>query len=176
MIVPFLLGTLVCSLISAFAYSHLKARRLSGSSWESLLARLEAVPRASIASVAIAYLNPAPHQLGSEPQEFWMTLGGFEGLLRMRRNAEVLIALAAYAERWNSTEGVIVVERMRRDAEMLKMAVLHIFLQRLPGVRGVRVPFFLHEAATGYYLMTERLLALYQTSHAGLLPRLAEAL
>jgi hypothetical protein len=38
------------------------------------------------------------------------------------------------------------------------------------------IPFHLHEAASSYYLMRQRLLALYQTSHAGLYPRLAEVL
>jgi hypothetical protein len=37
-------------------------------------------------------------------------------------------------------------------------------------------PFHLHEAASAYFLMRQRLLALYETSHMGLHPRLAAAL
>jgi hypothetical protein len=177
MLVPLLLACTVSLLALAFACSHLKATRLSRCSWDSLVASLETVPRVSIATVALYYLNPSANQVGAEPPEMWTAIGGLDGLLRMRRNADILIALAAHAERWNHTEGVIVVERMRHDAEMLKRAVFRITLQRLlPGARGIRIPFFLYEAAAGYHLMTQRLLALYETSHAGLLPRLAEVL
>jgi hypothetical protein len=40
----------------------------------------------------------------------------------------------------------------------------------------MRIPFYIHEASAAYYLMRQRLLALYETSHAGLLPRLSAAL
>jgi hypothetical protein len=38
------------------------------------------------------------------------------------------------------------------------------------------MPFNVHEAASAYYLMRQRLLALYETSHAGLYPALAAVL
>jgi hypothetical protein len=40
----------------------------------------------------------------------------------------------------------------------------------------LRTPFYIHQAATSYYLMTKRVLALYETSHSGLLPKLAAAM
>jgi hypothetical protein len=49
-------------------------------------------------------------------------------------------------------------------------------LETFIGVKQVRIPFYLHEAASSYYLMRQRLLALYQTNHAGLYPRLVEVL
>ena len=175
MLVPVLLGLFVCALVVGFLHSHAAARRISTRTWESLLLSIEPISRDAVANVAAPYLNPSANQLGAEPQDMWISLGGMAGLARMRKNADVLIALAAFAERWNTTEGIIVVERMRRDAELLKKAVFQIRLQSLPGMRGLRIPFYLHEAAAGYYLMTQRLLALYETSHSGLLPRLAQA-
>ena len=45
----------------------------------------------------------------------------------------------------------------------------------ITGHHWVSVPFHLQEAASAYYLMRERLLALYETSHIALLPQLAQA-
>jgi hypothetical protein len=110
----------------------------------------------------------------------WLMLGGSEGLHRMRDNARLMLLLAAHAQQWNFDEGVIVTERMRRDALRLRRAVrrIEIALAFHTVLRGsaTLVPFHLHEAASSYYLMRQRLLALYQTSHSGLYPRLAEVL
>jgi hypothetical protein len=107
-------------------------------------------------------------------------LGGREGLRRMRDNARLMLLLAAHAQRWNFDEGVIVTERMRRDALRLRQAVRRIELtltfHAVLRHHATLIPFHLHEAASAYYLMRQRLLALYQTSHAGLYPVLAEAL
>ncbi|MGA7317634.1 MAG: hypothetical protein WBX22_27115 [Silvibacterium sp.] len=100
----------------------------------------------------------------------------------MRRNARILIALAAFARRWNFTESVIVKERMRQDALHLQRATLQVILRTVfRASRNAGVPpghgvFYLHDAVGAYHLMTKRLLALYRTSHAGLYPRLAEVL
>ncbi|MGB6158597.1 MAG: hypothetical protein WBH45_09965, partial [Acidobacteriaceae bacterium] len=71
-------------------------------------------------------------------------------------------------------------ERMRRDAIVLRRAVWHIELaltfHTILRRSATVIPFHLHEAASSYYLMRQRLLALYQTSHSGLYPRLAEVL
>lgn len=110
----------------------------------------------------------------------WLMLGGEEGLRRMKNNARLMLMLAAHAQRWNFDEGVIVTERIRRDALRLQQSVrrvefalmFHSVLRR----SATLIPFHLHEAASAYYLMRQRLLALYQTSHAGLYPRLVEVL
>jgi hypothetical protein len=98
----------------------------------------------------------------------------------MKENATVLIALAVFAERWNFNEGAIVAQRMRRDGLALRRAVRAIewgiYRQVWLNLTTTTQPFRLHEAVASYYLMKQRLLALYETSHAGLHPRLAQAL
>lgn len=174
---PFLLlGTVAIVLIGGLVYQHAVTRKLNVTNWGDLLHKLEPVQRASISSVAEDYLKPQPNQLGIEPMEIWTALDGLQGIKRMRRNAEVVIALASYAERWNFNESVIVAERIRRDALQLRRATLQITVRMTLGAGRLQVPFYLHEAAASYHLMTERLLALYQTSHAGLYPQLAETL
>jgi hypothetical protein len=85
-----------------------------------------------------------------------------------------------YTQRWNFNEGVIVSERMRRDALALRRSVRRVELRRVlcKFIRrfGLREPFDVHEAVASYYLMRQRLLALYETSHAGLYPALAAVL
>ena len=176
MISVFLLVGAVGLLVFGLYRSQRTASDLSSMSWEELVARLQPVGSERIATVALEYLHPAKSQLGTEPSELWSMIGGTEGLARMRSNAHVLIALAAFAQRWNFHEGVIVAERMRHDGLALRRAAFGITLGLTWGFGKARGAFYVHEAASAYYLMQQRLLALYETSHAGRYPQLASAL
>ena len=176
MISVLLLAAAAGFLVIGLWRSQNTARSLSRLSWEELVARLAPVGGDGITAVALEYLQPAKGQLGMEPGELWTQMGGSEGLARMRANAEVLIALAAFAQRWNFHEGVIVAERMRHDGMALRRAARGVTLGVRWGIGKARGAFYLHEAASAYYLMRQRLLALYETSHAGRYPALAAAL
>jgi hypothetical protein len=170
----------VASTISAIVVSTVQYQshihRLRSATWEELITKLQAVPRKGLETVALDTLQPKVNQLQLEPPDMWQLLGGIKGLQRMKENAQILIALAAYVQRWNYTEATIVAERMRMDAVHLKRAVFHIQVEMLLHSKWMRMPFYVHEAAASYYLMTQRLFALYESSHAGLLPRLKEAI
>ena len=172
----FLLLTLVAVSAAALVASQRRAARRSSSSWEDLVARLQAVPTAAITAIAYEHLNPAKGQLRAEPDELWQQIGGVDGVDRMRANAEVLLALASYTERWNCVESRIVVERMRRDGVALRRAAWRLLITAWFGSGRARNAFSIHEAASAYFLMQQRLLALYETSHAGRLAHLAAAL
>lgn len=151
--------------------------------WKDIVAKLQPVNLEGMGIVARDFLEPSRDQLKLDPNEIWSLVGGWEGLKRMRANAELMLALAAHTQRWNFEESVIVAERMRRDAIKLRRAAKHIEFQMkphlmrfLPQRYWFNVPFEVHEAASAYYLMRQRLLALYETSHSGLYPRLAAAL
>jgi len=176
MIAPVMLGILLLLVVSYTWYQNIATRRLYNFSWNDLLGKLEPVPKVTVAQVGNEYLNPGPNQLGLEPADIWLGLGGLEGLRRMRRNARILIALATYAEPWNFTESVIVRERMRQDARHLERAALQIRMRMMLHMGQVRIVFHLYDSVAAYHLMTKRLLALYCSSHAGLYPRLAQAL
>jgi hypothetical protein len=180
-VLPYLLlGALVGSLLAAAVKSQLSALRVDRRSWQDLVSQLKRIEFQRVTSVARDYLEPKEGQISLEPTDMWLMLGGREGLHRMRDNARLMLLLAAHAQQWNFDEGVIVTERMRRDALRLRRAVrrIEIALAFHTVLRGsaTLVPFHLHEAASSYYLMRQRLLALYQTSHSGLYPRLAEVL
>ncbi len=170
--------------IGGFAATALYARRssirLDGRAWDQLVAAVEPVDLLGLDCVARDYLEPQRGQISMEPDVIWHLLGGDLGLRRMRANADLLLLIAAHATQWNEEEGVIVAERMRRDALRLRSAVRQVQLgmlsQTVTGRHWISVPFQLQEAASAYYLMRQRLLALYETSHIALLPQLAQAI
>jgi hypothetical protein len=168
-------GTVVATgatlLWSMKGVSHLRDK-----DWDELLQMLRPVHFRGLELVARDHIDPQGNQLKLEPGEMWALLGGPEGLRRMKQNADVMIALAAYASRWNMVEAAIVAERMRQDGIMLRRALFRVKLDSILHRRPVRFPFYLHQAASSYYLMLRRLMCLYQANHAGLYPRLAAAL
>jgi hypothetical protein len=179
-LVYLLLGVAVGCLLAVAVKSQLSAIRVDKRSWQDLVSQLKKIEFERVTSVARDYLEPREGQISLEPTDMWLMLGGREGLRRMRENARLMLLLAAHAQRWNFDEGVIVTERMRRDALRLRQAIRHIeFTLTFHAVlrrSATLIPFHLHEAASSYYLMRQRLLALYRTSHAGLYPVLAEVL
>ena len=174
---PILLLVLFLVLLAGgLIYSQISAGRLRSTTWEDLVSRMQPMHARGLEIVALDNLQPKANQLQLEPEHLWGLIGGKEGLRRMRSNADLLIALAAYVQRWNFEEGVIVTERMRHDAVQLKRAIFRLQVDMFICRSQLRAPFYIHQAASAYYLMTRRILALYETSHAGLLPRLAEVL
>ena len=180
MVAFFLLGAVVVLLLGTAIRAQMSSVRLGDRSWEDLVRALQHIEFSQLSCVARDFLDPREGQISLEPRDMWLMLGGRDGLRKMRNNARVMMLLAAHAQRWNFDEGVIVTERIRRDALRLQQSIRRIeitfmFHHILRGSENL-IPFHLHEAASAYYLMRQRLLALYQTSHAGLYPRLAEVL
>jgi hypothetical protein len=156
------------------------AHKLAQRGWNDLVADLNHLDMVELSAIAVDYLNPRRSQIDMEPKEIWEFLGGYDGLKKMRENAEIMLALAAYAQRWNFAEAVIVTERMRLDAAMLRRAVLRVELGLIPFKLlrryQITLPVNAQEASSAYYLMRQRLLALYETSHECRYTTLASAL
>ena len=170
---------LACVFLAVIAYQvrfAVRRRSLASRTWDEVLARVAPVDLEGVRSIAECYLRPDRNQLCIEPAAMWEIVGGMEGLSRMRANAAVMLELAVFAERWNEQDGPVVSEMIRRDAIRLNHALTRIELTFLSRLGAVRAPFHLQELSASYYLMRRRLFALYQTSHAGLLPRLEAAL
>jgi len=168
---------LALSLIVAIVFIGLqiRGRKLVIGDWQVIVAKLEPVHFKGLELVALDHLQPKGHQLNLETDEIWDLVGGWEGLRRMRHNADLMIQLAAYVQIWNRDEAIIVGERIRQDSLMMKRAIRRIKLHKLRMYR-LRAPFYVHQAASAYYLMRGRLLALYESNQYLLHPRLAEVL
>ena len=159
---------------------RLSYRRQRRRDWRDLVAGLHRVDFAGVSEVALDYLTPHRGQIDLETDRIWELLGGYEGLKKMSQNAEIMLTLAAYAQQWNFEEAVIVTERMRQDAALLRRAVRSVGLGMIP-IRLLRrfqftVPLHAQEASSAYYLMRQRLLSLYETSHECRYPMLAAIL
>jgi hypothetical protein len=151
-------------------------------SWDELLARLLPVSRAGIQEVANAFLDPTGLELDSRRAErhlgardIWDFVGGIEGVKTMRRNAGVLIDLASYVRRWNP-EATAVAEQLRLDANEIRNALFRINWARRRGRLAASFPIQASRAAAAYYLMTQRVCALYEISQEGLLAQLKAAI
>lgn len=169
----FLASSLV--LIIGFICFQRRGRKLAIAEWQTIVAQLQPVPFRDLERVALDHLQPAGNQLQLETDEIWELVGGWDGLGRMEHNADLLIQLAAYIQIWNRDEAIIVGERIRQDSLLLKRAIRRIRMHEL-WIFRLRAPFYVHQAASAYYLMTRRLLALYETNQYLLYPLLAEVL
>jgi hypothetical protein len=176
----FVFGVLLCGFAGTVIVNWRSSRKQSRRDWRDLVAGLQKMDFAGVSTVAVDYLTPHRGQLDMEPDRIWKLLGGYEGLRKMRENAEIMLALAAYAQQWNFEEATIVTERMRHDAVTLRRAVRSAELSLIPSALFGRcrftLPFYAQEASCAYYLMRQRLLSLYEVSHVGRYPILATAL
>lgn len=154
--------------------------KLTDQKWLSLVAKLESLDKDGVTTVALDFLSPQEGQIALEPSDIWNLVGGYTGLRKMRANATVMLALAAFVQQWNFDEAVIVSERMRRDALALRRSIRHLEFSSVYMVFtrtiSTSMPFDVHEAAASYHLMRQRLLALYKANLSGMYPALAEAL
>lgn len=178
---PVVLVVVFSSLSVIVIRSAANHRKLSSASWEQLLARLTPVGRVGIKEVSSDFLVPDSRHVGlrSElalrPEDIWDLTGGLEGIEVMERNAQVLLDLAYYVQRWNA-EDVTVAEQLRLDARDISQQLRLLRKSLKKGRSEPRVPVYIQRATASYYLMTRRLLALCEASHSGLLPSLQQAL
>ena len=174
----FALGLLLLGFIAAAIYTQLNSIRLNSRGWEQLLAQAAQIDFDGIKAVAQDYLDPQLEQIRLEPQDLWNLVGGYDGMRAMRANAKLMLALAAHAQHWNFVEATIVYERMRHDALRLRAATFRIELGLIPHFVmrrfWLRTPLYLQDATAAYYLMRQRLLALYANNNSARYPRLAE--
>jgi len=139
---------------------HARAHKFSFMTWRELAGKLQPVQTEGIKTLALELLEPHGDQPRRDVEETWDLVGGAAGLSRMENNADILVALALYAQKWNRLEGVMVTERMRRDGIALRRAILGLGLGKTTGYGAERVPLYVQEAASSYYLMRKRLLLL----------------
>lgn len=174
----FLITFLSVALIVGFLYvsAWSKKKRLSSTSWTDLVAKLEEVPMKGISRVALTYLKPKDGQRVIQADEMWLLVGGEVGLKRMKANAEILLQLAAFAEQWDQEESIVVGQQMRREALALRRAVRKILVGQWFESGSTKSTIFVQEAASSYFFIRQRILALYQTGHVGRYGRLSIAL
>lgn len=162
-------------------YFYLRRRRSSQASWEDLLAQLSSIDRGNLTQVALGLIDESgrPREddacTSIEPDQLWSLVGGLEGLKALEKNSEVLIALAFYVQQWHP-EAVVVAEKLRHDARELKWHVARLNGAAQTGNLQISFPFYAQRAVATYYLMTRRVLFLYEAGNFPMLSDLQRAL
>lgn len=150
--------------------------------WEELVAQLAPVGHVGIEEVAADFLAPTSEladprrdDVHLTSRDVWDLVGGIDGLETMERNAKVLIELACYVQRWNE-EAIVVAEQLRLDAREIQVYLSKIRMAKRQRTLSRWFPIYAQRAVAAYFLMTQRILALYEVSHAARLPALKAAL
>lgn len=164
-------------------YYYRLRRQSSRTTWEELLARLTSTDRDNIARLALELVDESGERRALEgavaedmgQERIWGMIGGLKGLEVLEKNSEVLIDLAAYVQRWYP-EAVVIAERLRMDARELKWHVSRLRGAAQTGNLQISFPFYAQRAVVSYYLMTRRLLSLYESASFPMLADLQRAL
>ena len=175
------IGIFFSVLIFLAGYYYRRSRRSSAASFESIFSQLKWIDRSNVAQVALDLVDPSgqPKVDGSpatmDATRLWDLIGGLDGLETMERNSEVLIALAFYLQQWYP-EALPIAGRLRLDARELKWHVTRLRGAAQKGNLQVSFPFYAQRAVATYYLMTRRVLDLYEASNFSMLADLQRAL
>jgi hypothetical protein len=175
------IGFFLSVLLLLAGYYFVRNRRSSGTDWEEMFARLAWIDRNNIAEVALDLVDEsgapktAEDAVNLEPAQLWSLIGGLEGLETLERNSDVLIDLAFYVQKWYP-EAIVIAERLRLDARELKWHVARLRGAAGKGDLQVSFPFYAQRAVVRYYLMTRRVLYLYEAGNFAMLSKLQQAL
>jgi len=168
-------------LILIAGYYYWRNRCSSPDNFEDLFAQLKWIDRNNIAQVALDLVDPCGRPkvdeaaATMETSQLWNLIGGLDGLELLERNSEVLIALAFYVQRWYP-EALPIAERLRLDARELKWHVARLQAAAQKGNLQISFPFYAQRAVVTYYLMTRRVLGLYEAANFSVLADLQRAL
>jgi hypothetical protein len=175
------IGIVFAVLISIAGYYYSRHRQSPQASWEELVKKLISIDRNTIALVALDLVDEAgeprrpAYGANLEPAQLWNLIGGLKGLELLEKNSDVLIDLAYYLQQWYP-EALVIAEQLRLDARELKWHVGRLKGAAQTGNLQISFPFYAQRAVVSYYLMTRRLLDLYQAVNFSMLAQLQEAL
>jgi hypothetical protein len=175
------IGIFLSVLLFVAGYFYFRGRKATPANWEDLFTKLTWIDRNNIAQVALDLVdvNGQPKvdedAASLEPSQLWNLIGGLEGLEVLERNSEVLIDLAFYVQQWYP-EALPIAERLRQDARELKWHVARLRGAAEKGNLQISFPFYAQRAVVKYYVMTRRLLSLYEAANLSTLADLQRAL
>lgn len=181
--VVFLIATagFLTVLVGIAASSYRRANKSSKRDWEHLLSRLMVVDRSSIAEVALDVIDESGQPRrdeGSavlEPDQIWKLVGGLKGLEALEANCAVLIDLAFYVQQWYP-EALAVAEHLRMSAREIEWHIGRLRAAQKRGNLESAYAMYAQPAVATYYLMTRRVLALYEEGHFAMLSDLQKAI
>ncbi len=182
MITFLLVAGSVCAVLIAVAVYYLWQRaQTSKRSWEQLMARLIAVDRDGIATVALDAIEPSGRRRTDElarelkPEQIWRLLGGLDGVEVLEKNSHILIEIAVHLQRWYP-EAAAIAEELRLQARELEWHVGRLRMAADKGQLEFHFASHAQSATIDYYLMTQQLRAFHRKSKLPMFADLEKAI
>jgi hypothetical protein len=167
------LAVFVTAILATGAYFYLRSRQRQKypyGNFERLLKRLSSVDRDNVAMIARDFIDESGHwrtdedDLDLDPSQIWLLIGGLKGIEVLERNCAVLVDLVFYAQRWYP-EAVVLTEQLRQNAREIEWHVDRLKSAEKTGKLESSFADNAQRAVATYYLMTRRVLALYEQSN-----------
>jgi hypothetical protein len=175
------IGIFVASLVAVALYYYQQSRRRSAGSWQQLLERLTSLDREGIAQIALDYADESGERrlessdMELEPSQIWKLSGGLNGLEAIEKNCAVLVDLTFYMQKWHP-EAVVLAEELRLNAREIEWHVERLRGAANTGNLDRSFVNYAQPAIAKYYLMTQRVLALYQRQSVPMFTELQRAI
>jgi hypothetical protein len=162
-----LLLLLVASLLATWIYFQIRARRLFGQDWKSILSKVTPIDRKNLTIVALDLLGDGDGLNGCEgsceleSSEILGLIGGLEALRAIERNCDAVIDLTCYCQRFYP-EALVIAEELRINTREIKWHLDRLNAAVQNGTSPATFGEYAQRIATTYYLMTRGLFALYE--------------
>lgn len=179
----FLLAAVVLttSLAAAAVYYFRRSRQASGSSWQELLGRLSVIDHSSVAQIALDAIDESGQRRTDDQakqldlEQIWKLIGGLKGLELLEQNSLVLVDIACYVQQ-RYPEALGAADELRRNAREIEWHVSRLKKANESGEIEGWFANYAQNAIATYYLMTRRVLALYEVSNLPMIGDLQKAL
>lgn len=166
-IVPICLGVTCIVTASVTVALQVSTARTHGRSWQELIHLLRPAHMPGVTVVALEAMSPHQTVVASTPEDRIAQIGGIKGIRGLMANANVLLALASHAERWNMDESRRVADLIRTQGLALRRAALLLVMASFFRFATAHQTRYVQRIALSYYYITESLLNLYKQVHAG---------
>jgi hypothetical protein len=174
-------GLFFALLIGIAGYYYRRSRKSSGTSWEQLSGRLAYVDRNCVEKIALDAIDESGQRrrddaaMELEPDEIWQLIGGLKGIEAMERNSLVFIDMAFYLQQWYP-EALVTAEELRLNAREIEWQVSRLRSAEQTGKLAISFASYAQNAVVAYYIMTRRLLALYEQGDLSMLVNLERSI
>lgn len=171
------IALVLAALVAAAAFALNRARRSSRGEWEDILKRLAFIDRSHVQEIALDVIDSSgeprkdDRSATLDSETIWTLIGGWKGLEALESNCAVLIDLAFYVQQWYP-EAVAVTEQLRMNAREIEWRISRLKIARQTGKLENTIPMYAQQTIATYYLMTRRVLALYEQGNLSMLAEL----
>jgi len=160
-------GLFLLALLGLILYYYRRSRKIADATWEQLLRRLIFIDRNGVEQIARDAIDEGgnrrtdDHALELEAAQIWNLIGGMDGLKAVEHNSQVLVDMAAYLQQWYP-EALVTAEELRLTAREIEWHVGRLKAGAQSGNLEHWFANYAQNAVASYYVMTRRLLDLYE--------------